>query len=129
MGARAAVMAALEVLGDGVEREVRLVLASYPLRGPRDVRDRILLDLPKGVEVLFVIGDRDAMCPLEMLEGVRKKMKAGSRLVVVRGADHGMHVRLKKREGDVGVEAGRVVAEWVGGRTDGDVVYVGGDDG
>lgn len=127
MGARAAVMAAAEVIagktGDEVEVEVKavkLVLVSYPLQGPKDVRDQILLDLPEGVEVLFVIGDKDAMCPLELLESVRKRMKAKSRVVIVREADHGMNVRPKKRTEEVGEEAGRVAARWLEGELEED---------
>ncbi|KAE8448611.1 hypothetical protein EG329_009036 [Mollisiaceae sp. DMI_Dod_QoI] len=76
MGARAAVMAAKERR----EEEVRcLVLVSYPLHtGNGDVRDEILLEVEEGVKVLFVVGDRDAMCDLE-------RMKARSWRVVVQG--------------------------------------------
>jgi hypothetical protein len=125
MGARAAVMAALEVLEEDEEREVELVLVSYPLQGPKDVRDQILLDLPEGVRVLFVIGDRDSMCPLELLDGVRKKMRAKSQLVVVRSADHGMHTKPAKVEKEVGEETGRVAARWVAGDVQDQVTYVG----
>ncbi|KAF1974562.1 hypothetical protein BU23DRAFT_385913, partial [Bimuria novae-zelandiae CBS 107.79] len=113
MGARAAVIAATEVLASNPSREVSLVLASYPLKGPRnDIRDQILLDLPASVRVLFVIGEKDAMCPLDLLEETRQKMAAGSKLVVVRGADHGMHVKPVAEEKRVGEEAGRMVVEW-----------------
>ncbi|CAO2649558.1 Nn.00g069430.m01.CDS01 [Neocucurbitaria sp. VM-36] len=133
MGARAAVIAASELLSgeeegeaESKEERVQLVLVSYPLKGPKDdVRDEILLSLPGSVEVLFVIGDRDAMCPLDLLKSVRAKMKAKSQLVVVKGADHGMHVRPAKRETQVGEETGRVAATWVEGKMGEDVVYVG----
>jgi len=121
MGARAAVMAATDLTakeeGKLVGR-VRLVLVSYPLQGPKDVRDQILLDLPKEVEVLFIIGDRDAMCPLDLLEEVRRKMEARSRLVVVRGADHGMNVRPASRTQELGEDTGRVTARWMSGDKD-----------
>ncbi|KAJ4989351.1 hypothetical protein SVAN01_05076 [Stagonosporopsis vannaccii] len=127
MGARAAVMAATEIAAEGTDVSVRLVLVSYPLQGPKDVRDRILLDLPDGVEVLFVIGERDAMCPLNLLEEVRGKMKAVSRVVIVRGADHGMNVRPARRTKEVGEETGRVAARWLGGEVEKEagVMYVG----
>ena len=133
MGARAAVMAATQLFSTPttykkIER-VKLVLMSYPLQGPKDVRDQILLDLPDRFEVMFIVGDRDAMCPLDLLEGVRAKMRAWSRVVIVRGAGHGMECGSKTKE--VGEETGRVAARWVNGemeKDDGGVVYVGGDE-
>ncbi|KAJ4367012.1 hypothetical protein N0V83_007542 [Neocucurbitaria cava] len=103
-----------------------------PLKGPKnDIRDSILLALPSSptVDVLFIVGDRDAMCPLDLLESVRGKMKAKSKVVVVKGADHGMNVRPKGRERELGEEAGRWAAAWVKGDMEGsgegDVVVIG----
>lgn len=130
MGARAAVMAATEIAAEDKGEEsgkLKLVLVSYPLKGPKDIRDGILLDLPVEAEVLFVVGDRDAMCPLELLEEVRGEMKAKTRLVVVRGADHGMNVRPASRTEEVGVETGRVAASWLNGEVESEcgMLYVG----
>lgn len=119
MGARAAVMVAQERV------EVKkLVLVSYPLTGQNgDLRDRILLDLPEDKEVLFLVGDEDGMCDLGELEKVRKKMTAQTCVIVVKGADHGMSLKLTgkglgKEEKERIVErvrrwTGRVAAEWV----------------
>jgi predicted alpha/beta-hydrolase family hydrolase len=131
MGARAAVMAATELLAErSYESTVRVVLVSYPLQGPKDVRDQILLDLPGGVEVLFIVGDRDAMCPLALLEEVRGKMRAKSRLVVVRGADHGMNVRPASRTKELGEETGRMAARWLSRNIESEreTLYVGEED-
>jgi predicted alpha/beta-hydrolase family hydrolase len=128
MGARAAVMAATELLTERhYKRTVRVMLVSYPLQGPKEVRDQILLDLPGGVAVLFIVGDKDAMCPLALLEEVRGKMKAKSRLVVVKGADHGMNVRPASRTKELGEETGRVAARWLSGMIEskGETLYVG----
>jgi dienelactone hydrolase len=126
MGARAAVMAASEILEthpkDG---KIDIILVSYPLKGPKDTRDQILLDLPASVSVLFIIGDRDSMCPLDLLDQVRNKMKAKSELVIVRGADHGMHTRPAKLEKEMGEQTGRIGADWVAGRSRDEVVYIG----
>ncbi len=135
MGARAAVIAGTEMLSThinpptAVTPRLQLILISYPLRSPKgDIRDAILLALPAEADVLFIIGDADAMCPLPLLDEVRGKMKARSRLVVVRGADHGMGVKPKKRTRGVGEETGRVAARWVSGEmgSEGDdgVVYI-----
>jgi predicted alpha/beta-hydrolase family hydrolase len=130
MGARAAVLAASEYIAERNDSKnglsVQLVLISYPLQGPKqDLRDQILLDLPKSVGVLFVIGDRDAMCPLDLLNETRSKMTATSQLVVVRGADHGMNVKPASATKEIGEETGRVAARWVGGGWEGDVMYIG----
>lgn len=113
MGSRAAVVAASEYLSASTERgraDVELILVSYPLRGPKgDLRDQILFDLPKNVKVLFVVGDKDSMCPLDALDKVRAEMKSRSWLAVVKGADHGMS---KKNMGEL---AGRKAVEWVNG--------------
>lgn len=130
MGARAAVAAATEMVTAEKKEStatIRLVLISYPLQGPKDVRDQILLDLPEGMEVLFIAGDRDAMCPLELLEEVRGKMGAKSRLIVVKGADHGMNVKPVSRTKEMGEETGKVAARWLSGdiESDGETLYVG----
>ncbi|KAG9196046.1 hypothetical protein G6011_01167 [Alternaria panax] len=130
MGARAAVIAASEDLveQDDERDEVRvwLVLVSYPLQGPKgDVRDQILLHLPKMASVLFVVGDEDAMCPLELLDETKSEMMATSQLVVVRGADHGMNVKPASMTKELEEEAGRVAARWVEDGLKEDVTYIG----
>jgi predicted alpha/beta-hydrolase family hydrolase len=114
MGARAAVLASTQL--SSAEDGARLILVSYPLQGPKEVRDQILLDLPPSSKVLFILGGRDAMCPLPLLEGVRAKMQARTQIVVVRGADHGMNVRPAAGTRIFGERAGRVAARWVDGR-------------
>ncbi|KAH7122563.1 hypothetical protein B0J11DRAFT_608017 [Dendryphion nanum] len=109
MGSRAAIIALKDYLATFTSPPpTLLILVSYPLKGPNgDMRSEILFALPDYVKVLFVIGDRDHMCPLDELEAVRGKMGARSWLVVVRGADHGMS------KGDLGERAGRRAGEWV----------------
>jgi predicted alpha/beta-hydrolase family hydrolase len=68
-----------------------LVCLGYPLVGQRgDVRDAVLLELE--TPVLFVQGTRDTLCPLERLEGVRKRMRAPNTLHVVEGGNHSLAV-------------------------------------
>lgn len=126
MGARAAVIAATEMLADAEgEVSARLILASYPLVSPKgDLRDEILVQLPAHVQVLFVVGERDEMCPLEKLEDVRKRMQAPSDLLVVRGAGHGMGIKGTGKDGEreVGEAAGLRAAIWAGkGRLEGEI--------
>ena len=39
---------------------------------------------------MFIQGTRDPLCPLDLIEGVRKRMRAPSTLHVVDGADHSL---------------------------------------
>lgn len=87
MGARIGCHVALE------EPVAGLVCLGYPLCGagePTRLRDKVLRDLQ--TPVLFVQGTRDALCPLELLESVRKEMKAPNFLHVVEGGDHSLLV-------------------------------------
>ena len=52
-----------------------VICFGYPLCGAGDrtkLRDQVLLELK--VPILFVQGTRDPLCPLELLEDVRKRM-------------------------------------------------------
>ncbi len=118
MGARAAVIS----MKEKSVKEGKLVLVSYPLVGQnREVRDKILLEIEEGVQVLFVSGDGDNMCDLKQLAGVRKKMKAKSWLIAVKGADHGMSLKPKEAVEKMRQYSGEAAARWVKdeGREDG----------
>ncbi|KAL1608334.1 hypothetical protein SLS60_003275 [Paraconiothyrium brasiliense] len=125
MGARAAVIAGTKAITAGIERGLSLILVSYPLKGPKnDIRDKILLDLPEHVRILFIVGEKDGMCPLELLKQTREEMAAKSKLMVVRGADHGMQVRPTSEEKRLGEEAGSLAAAWVDGEGDDKDEYI-----
>lgn len=122
MGARAATIAAYAHLhGDpalqGRYTSAKLILINYPLVGPKGNRDAGLISLPASALVLFIAGENDAMCPLDMLHSVCEKMEAESTVVVVRGADHGMRIKGKGKDGEreVGESVGRLAARWVRG--------------
>ena len=104
MGARAAVAV--------IDNTTHLVLVSYPLQ-TATIREKVLLDLPASVKVIFVSGDRDKMCDLEKLEEVRRKMSCQTWRVVVENADHGMNVKPKAGTREVGKKTGDVVAMWL----------------
>jgi predicted alpha/beta-hydrolase family hydrolase len=130
MGARAAVIAASEHLAEQDHEQedmsIQLILVSYPLQGPKDdLRDQILLDLPESISILFIIGDKDAMCPFDLLNETRSKMVAKSQVVVVRDADHGMNIKPASATKEVGESTGRVAAWWVEGDLKADVQYIG----
>ena len=76
-----------------VEPVEAVICFGYPLCGAGDrskLRDQVLLDL--RTPAMFVQGTRDPLCPLDLLEGVRKRMRAPSTLHVVNGADHSLLV-------------------------------------
>jgi predicted alpha/beta-hydrolase family hydrolase len=87
MGSRVGCHLALEESVAGV------ICLGYPLRGMgrrAQLRDEVLKQL--GTPILFVQGSRDSLCPLDVLERVRKKMKARSALHVVEGGNHSLEV-------------------------------------
>lgn len=88
MGGRIGCHLSLEELVNG------LVCMGYPLCGggdPTKLRDKVLRELT--TPVLFVQGTRDPLCPLELLEPVRKQMNARNELHVLEGGDHSLLLR------------------------------------
>ena len=76
-----------------VEPVEAVICLGYPLCGAGDrskLRDQVLMDL--RTPAMFVQGTRDPLCPLELLEGARKRMRPPSTLHVVDGADHSLLV-------------------------------------
>ena len=70
-----------------------VICLGYPLCAAGDrskLRDQVLLELK--TPVMFAQGTRDPLCPLDLLEGVRKRMRAPSTLYVVEGGDHSLIV-------------------------------------
>jgi predicted alpha/beta-hydrolase family hydrolase len=85
MGGRVGCHLALEESVDGI------VCLGYPLKGlgkAGKIRDEVLLELRS--KILFVQGTRDNLCPLDLLDEVRKKMKAPNDLHVVEGGNHSL---------------------------------------
>ncbi|KAH9825410.1 Alpha/beta hydrolase family [Teratosphaeria destructans] len=111
MGARAAVVAATL---EGSEKKA-LVLVSFPLVGGKksESREQAVLDLPEGVDVLFMTGSDDAQCDLSRLRKVMTKMTARSWLCEVDGADHGMGWKLKRSVEVMRRKTGAIAAEWL----------------
>ncbi|HEY2802274.1 MAG TPA: alpha/beta family hydrolase [Chthoniobacterales bacterium] len=78
---------ALQITVDG------LVCLGYPLCAMGDrskLRDQVLRSL--GTPILFVQGTRDRLCPLDLLEAVRREMTAPNDLQIVESGDHSLLV-------------------------------------
>ena len=70
-----------------------LICFGYPLCGAGDrakMRDEVLRQLT--TPILFVQGTRDPLCPLDLLESVRKEMKTPNVLHVVESGNHSLLV-------------------------------------
>lgn len=70
-----------------------VICLGYPLCAAGDrskLRDQVLLELK--AQAMFAQGTRDPLCPLDLLDNVRKQMHAPSTLYVVEGGDHSLMV-------------------------------------
>jgi len=100
----------------------KLILFSLPLsyKGSTDPgRDLFhlsqdLLQLQQNVEVLFIGGDRDELCHFEDLAESRKRMKARSWWIRIKGADHGIKFEMEKRR-SVCEFMGKIAGKWLSG--------------
>ncbi|KAJ0989324.1 hypothetical protein J5N97_007680 [Dioscorea zingiberensis] len=71
-----------------------VICLGYPLKGTKGaVRDETLLQLK--VPLMFVQGNKDGLCPLNMLATARKKMKSVNELHVIDGGDHSFKIGKK----------------------------------
>jgi predicted alpha/beta-hydrolase family hydrolase len=87
MGARDGCHVSLEEKVEG------LICLGYPLcaMGNRTkLRNEVLRAL--NTPILFVQGTGDSLCPLDLLERVRREMKAPNFLHIVEGGDHSLSV-------------------------------------
>src|SRR5260370_35010840 len=77
-----------------LEEEVTAVIClGYPLCGagnPGKMRDAVLLESTQPM--LFVQGTRDSLCPLDLLESGRQKVKAPNQLYAVEAGNDSLMV-------------------------------------
>ena len=76
-----------------VEDVAAVMCFGYPLCGGGDrakLREKVLRALK--TPILFIQGTRDSLCPLDLLENVRRGMAAPNELHVVEGGDHSLLV-------------------------------------
>jgi uncharacterized protein len=109
MGGRIGCHVALE------EKVGGLICFGYPLCAMGDrtkLRDQVLREL--RTPILFVQGTRDPLCPLELLEKVRREMSAQNALHVVEGGDHSLLVRKKDLRTKTQEDVDQRIAEAIG---------------
>ena len=73
-----------------VETVMALIGFGYPLCGGGDRSSCAIRVCWTRAPILFVQGTRDPLCPLDLLEAVRKRMRAPSSLHIVDGGDHSL---------------------------------------
>jgi predicted alpha/beta-hydrolase family hydrolase len=110
MGGRIGCHVSLEEKVDG------LICFGYPLcvgGDPEKMRDEVLRQLT--TPILFVQGTRDPLCPLDLLEQVRRQMKAPNILHVVEGGDHSLRVlkRCGQSQEEVDEQILKVISDFV----------------
>ncbi len=112
MGGRIGCHVALEEKVNGI------VCLGYPLCAMGDrskLRDQVLREL--RTPILFVQGTRDPLCPLDLLEGVRKEMVAPNFFHVVAGGDHSLVLRKKdlgqETQDDVDQRIAKAISDFV----------------
>ena len=97
------------------ERCAGLVLLGYPLHPPGRPEKLRTAHWPLlRVPMLFVHGDRDALCDLEVFERERRERLAGAptRVHLLAGADHGFRVA-GRGQADVLAEVSAAVVDWL----------------
>ncbi|XP_036397248.1 testis-expressed protein 30 [Megalops cyprinoides] len=116
MGSRAAA-AVVKQLTERAEDAVQgLICLSFPLHPPGQAhayhkRTEDLMGLTQ-TPVLFVSGTADDMCPKDLLEDVRKQMKAPTTVHWVEGGCHGLEVKGRPEEA-VLEEVNSCVTTWI----------------
>ena len=92
-----------------------LALLSYPLHPPGGGAPRSEHWPRLRLPVLFVHGDRDALCDLGRLAEQRRRLRGPVTVHVVAGADHGYRVRRRdgRTEAEVLAEVADTVVTWV----------------
>ena len=105
------------------EKVSALVCLGYPLCGggdPTKLRDKVLREIT--TPILFVQGTRDQLCPLDLLENVRREMSAPNELVLVKDGDHSLAVTKRQLQSagetqeDVNQRILRAIGGFVGHR-------------
>jgi len=80
---------ASQMAADGLISATALVFLGYPLHPPgrkEQLRDAHLYRI--NIPMLFFAGTRDALCDLELLKHVVKRINASTELEVIEGGDH-----------------------------------------
>jgi uncharacterized protein len=107
---------ASHVVASGVRCDGLLFLG-YPLHPPgrpERIRDAHLREIL--TPMLFIEGTRDPFCPLDTLEGARRRFTAPNEVVVIEDGDHSFKVRKSsgRSTNDAWQEVIEASASWIG---------------
>jgi hypothetical protein len=91
----------------------KLIFFTYPLIRDTEARYEELLQLASDVDVLFIVGDSDHLCTELPLSAIRRRMRARTWWIRVKGADHGFLMKgdVEAQQGLCGA-AGQLAARW-----------------
>ena len=106
MGARAAVRGLM------YSPARKLVLFTYPLIRCLEERFEELLELKSDVDVLFVLGDSDALCHEMHLKAVRQRMRARTWWIRMVNGDHALWYDPDEKRNALCNIAGQISARW-----------------
>ncbi|PVH89429.1 hypothetical protein DL98DRAFT_355881, partial [Cadophora sp. DSE1049] len=106
MGARAAAR------GSMYSPARTLIMFTYPLIRGLDERYEELLELKSDVDVLFVVGDSDALCHEMHLNAIRKRMRARTWWVRMIDGDHALWYDPNEKRNALCNIAGQIAAQW-----------------
>ena len=108
-----------------IEKVDGIICFGYPLCGAGDhtkLRDKVLRD--SSTPILFIQGTRDSLCPLDLLDKVRREMTAPNQLHLVEDGDHSLRVAKRQlqasgeTQADVDQRILKAVADFTGSLTD-----------
>lgn len=90
----------------------KLIFFTYPLIRGLDERFDELFALPADVDVLFIIGDLDALAPEVVLKSVRARMRARTWWIRLINADHAVWYERDEVRNSICNIAGQIAASW-----------------
>jgi pimeloyl-ACP methyl ester carboxylesterase len=90
----------------------KLIFFTYPLTRGLDERYEEVLSLPADADVLFIIGDEDAMAPDLILKPIRERMRARTWWIKLVKTDHAIWYDPPEKRDAICNIAGQIAAMW-----------------
>jgi hypothetical protein len=90
----------------------KLIFFTYPLTRGLDERYEELLALDANTDVLFILGDSDALCHELHLKAIRERMRARTWWIRLLKADHAVWYEDPEQRDTICNVAGQIAAHW-----------------